>query len=201
MLRVFVICLTLSLPSLSAANTIVDTGPGTTNPFGFGNVVFTSAFAGKFTIIDSYVIQSIEGYFSNEYSQVAGTVDISIHDDGGSVPGAVRFGATTAPLAALAPVGWYGVFGLNQVLAPGTYWASFIPSMDTLGTMPGGVPVPLAGYAASTLGNPWISAGPINVGVRINGDRVTTTVPDSASTLSLLMCVALFGLAAQRLRS
>lgn len=203
-LRVLAICLTLSLPSQGAANPIVDTGtPSFDFPWGFGTVVFTGSFAGEFTIADSYVIQSIEGYFSNA-NGVAGTVDIAIHaDDGGNTPGTILFSASK-PMAAAAPLDWYGVFGLNQVLNPGTYWASFTPNAGIVGYMPGTAPTPLSEYAYATAGNPWLDLGPdyfdyVDVGVRINGDLVTTSVPDSTSTLSLFIGVALLGFVAHRL--
>ena len=199
-LRVLATCLTLSLPSLSAANPIVDTGtPSVADGFNFP-FNQTQYFAGEFTIVDSYVIQTIEGYFGNSLFGSASTVDIAIHADGGNTPGAIKFMAST-PLAALAPLGWYGVSGLNQILTPGTYWASFKPSSGISGTMPGVAPNPLSEYAFAT-STGWVDQGPnindhIGLGVRINGDLVS--VPDSTSTLSLLMGVALLGFVAQRL--
>jgi hypothetical protein len=206
-LRALAVCLTLSLPSQSAASTIVDTEtPSGAYPFGFSyEHVFTQYFAGKFTILDTYAITGIEGFFSNRIGTTAGaagTVDVALHAhvNDGNIPGAILFSAST-PLAAGALPDWYGVFGLNHVLAPGTYWASFTPSLTILGTMPGAVPNPMDSYAQASGGSPWLNIGAdFGVGVRIEGDLVPTSVPDSGSTLSLFLAVALAGVATQRLR-
>lgn len=212
-LRVLAVCLTVSLPSQGAAGTIVDTGtPSGDNPWGFGLGVFHQYFAGEFTIADAYAITSIEGYFGNQHG-TDGTVDIAIHDDdGGYMPGTILFSAST-PLDGGALIDWYGVSGLNHVLTPGTYWVSFIPSQEVSGSMPGTAPNPLLHYAQGASPNGWMDPldfvwkddpfyfDYVDVGIRINGDRVSTSVPDSASTLGLFLGVALVGLVAQRFRS
>jgi hypothetical protein len=189
-------CITLSLPSPSAANTIVDTGtPSTATLWTFAPWQY---FAGEFTVADAFILQTIEGYFDNRYSAFAGTVDIAIHDDGGDVPGATLFVATTPVVGAFAPLDWYGVSGLNWELAAGTYWASFKPSSGLInGTMPGFAPHPLSNYANSLveLDHVWQGDDTPGIGLRINYQAV----PDSTSTLSLFMGVALLGFVAQRL--
>jgi hypothetical protein len=200
MLGVFVTCLILSLPSPSAATPIVDTGTPSGGPeWFFGGVEGSwQHFAGKFTILDPYTIQSIEGYFSNQFTDDAGTVDIAIHEDGANAPGAILFSATT-PMDGRALLGWYGVFGLNQVLGPGTYWASFKPSDGMFGVMPGTPLTPMVDYAISNESTyDYNNHGArFAVGVRITDD--VASVPDSTSTLSLFMGVALLGFVAQRL--
>jgi len=206
-LRVLAVCLTLSLPSQSAASTIVDTGtPSGVFQWGIGTDVFTYYFAGEFTISDAYAITSIEGFFSNAHG-TGGTVDIAIHADGGNIPGAILF-SESKPMGAGVLIDWHGVFGSNHILAPGTYWASFTPSLGIYGRMPGVAPNsgpnPVIHYASGTDENGWL-VNPdepsyydyLGVGVRIQGDLVPT-VPDSGSTLSLFVGVALVGLAAQR---
>jgi len=199
-LRVLTVtCLTLSLPSQSAAATIVDTGTPlvqlAVNTWAFGPSQY---FAGGFTTTDSFVIQSIEGYFgATDFSGTgigSGTVDIAIHADGGNnAPGAVLFLATMS-LAVVDSLDWYGVFGLNQVLAPGTYWASFKP-IGIGGIMPGTAPNPLTEYATGT-GFPnfdyfWLPNAPnqrdnLALGVRINGDPVLAAPVPEPGTLTML---------------
>ena len=199
-LRVLVACLALSLPSQSTANTIVDTGtPVITSQWSFNTSQY---FAGEFTITDAYLITGVEGYFSNQFSPSLGSVDIAIHADGGNTPGAILFTAST-PLAANAPLAWYGV-SLNQVLASGTYWASFKPSSSTNGIMPGTAPNPMGEYAQANGAYAWQNLGAnyfdyLDVGVRIYGDKVLASVPDSTSTLGLFIGVVLLGFVAQRL--
>ena len=199
-LQVLATWFALSVPSPSAANPIVDTGTPSGAPawtFHFGQY-----FAGEFTIADVTVIQTIEGYFDNfdAYNGLAGTVEIAIHADGGDIPGAVLFMAETPEIAAFAPLGWYGVSGLNQPLGPGTYWASFNPKSGFVrGSMPGTAPNPLSNYASNLaeLEHVWQDADTAGIGLRINYEPV----PDSTSTLSLGIGVALLGLVAQRLRT
>jgi len=190
------VCISLSLPLQSEANTIVDTG----TPSGATLWTFWYAqyFAGEFTIADTHVIQTIEGYFSNHYSGLPGTVDIAIHTDGGDIPGAILFQGTTPEVGAGAPLGWYGVSGLNQLLTPGTYWASFKPSSGFIyGSMPGFAPNPLSEYANALveLDYEWQGDDTPGIGLRINYEPV----PDSTSTLSLFIGVALLGVVASRL--
>ena len=199
-LQVLATSFALSVASPSAANPIVDTGtPSGAPAWGFH---FGQYFAGEFTIADVTVIQTIEGYFDNAYAYngLAGTVEIAIHADGGDIPGAVLFMAETPPIAAFAPLDWYGVSGLNQTLGPGTYWASFNPKSGLVrGTMPGTAPNPLSNYAnnLAEVEHVWQDSDNLGIGLRINYE----TVPDSASTLSLFMGVALMGLITQRLRT
>ena len=196
-LLVFATCLALSVPLQSAASSIVDTGtPSGSTLWGFHSGQY---FAGEFTIGDTHVIQTIEGYFDNHASGFAGAVDIAIHADGGDIPGAILFMATTPEVAAFAPLGWYGVSGLNQLLTPGTYWASFNPSSGLVnGSMPGFAPNPLSHYANNLveLNHVWNGDDTVGIGLRINYEPV----PDSTSTLTLLIAVALLGSIAQRLR-
>ena len=197
-LRVLAItCLTLSVPSLSVANPIVFTGTPSDNP-GAGFYI-SQYFAGEFTILDSYLVLTIEGYFGNQDGTASGTVDIAIHEGGGNLPGDILFTSTTS-LAAHAPLGWYGLSGVGWELAPGTYWASFRPSESINGSMPGGVEFPMAKYAAGVTDTPyaWFNTN-ADFGVLIDGRQVNASVPDSSSTLSLFMGVALLAFVAQRL--
>jgi len=195
-LRVLAVtCLALSLPSQSSANPIVYTGEPSDNP---GATFYSGQyFAGQFTITDSYLVLTVEGYFGNELGSASGTVDIAIHEGGDNLPGSVLFTSTTS-LVDEAPLGWYGLSGVGWTLAPGTYWASFLPSASINGSMPGGVASPMTKYAAGVGDTPYaFVATNYKVGVLIDGRLAS--VPDSTSTLSLFMGVALLGLIAQRL--
>lgn len=200
-LQLLAACFALSVPSPSAANSIVDTGTPSGAPlwsFHFGQY-----FAGEFTIADATLIQTIEGYFDNYNSGFAGTVEIAIHADGGDIPGDILFTAETPAIAAFAPLGWYGVSGLNKPLGPGTYWASFNPKSGLVnGSMPGLAPNPLSNYASrhAETNFEWqddeaLGFASPDVGLRINYEPV----PDSTSTLSLFVGVAMLGLVAHRL--
>jgi hypothetical protein len=92
-------------------------------------------FAAEFTIASSYAINSIEGYISNDgFLAKTGTVLAEIYRDGGDSPGERLFSSaftlggpgTTNP----SLKGWYGAFGLNWVLIPGTYWVALVPDSN-----------------------------------------------------------------------
>jgi hypothetical protein len=106
-----------------------------------------------------------------------------------------------------APKAWYGVSDLNQILTPGTYWASFKPTSSAFfAVMPGDAPSPMSEYAQGSGAYAWEDNGAdfydnLDVGVRINGDLVPASVPDSTPTLSLFVGVALLAFAAERLRT
>lgn len=208
MLRVaisLVMMVMLCFPIMTSAATIVDTGtPDESNPWAFLDWQY---FAGEFSTTDTHTVQSIEGFFGNEFSSESGQVTIGIHADGGARPGALLF-SSTINMAAFAPLGWWGV-SVNQLLGPGTYWASFIPSPEISGSMPGTAPSPLEEYAqgcsststtqcfsfASTVDGwydvPADSFDYLDVGVRINGEL--QAVPDSTTTFGLMLIVMLVG--------
>ena len=69
--------------------------------------------------------------------------------------------------------------------------------------MPGEAPTPMSEYASANGAYAWNLVPNyfdyLDVGVRINGDKVLAAVPDSTSTLGLFIGVALLGFVAQRL--
>jgi hypothetical protein len=177
-----IILATLSVASPAEAAPIVDTGtPNNTISWSFSPNQY---FAGEFSIAGTYQIQSVEGYLSNAFSTSAGTVTVAIWTDGGNTPGTTLFSSTFA-LAASAPVAWYGVSGLNQVLSPGTYWVSFAPSSSIAGAMPCCAPNPLGEYGQNSNQAGWQDLGPnafdyLELGIRINAEPVAA-VPEPAS--------------------
>lgn len=198
--RLMMALATLAFATSSSADTIVDTGTPDGNPTTNWAFADWQYFAGEFSTSTSYVVQSVEGYFSN-FSGTAGQVTVGIHTDGGTKPGALLF-SSSVDLAGDAPLGWWGV-SVNQLLGPGTYWASFIPSATVNGAMPGTAPNPLQEYALGNV-NGWVDVSPdvydfVAVGVRINGELLA--VPDSTSTLQLMCMVGLVAIFALRWRA
>jgi hypothetical protein len=187
----------------TAAGTIVDTGTPS-DPFVAGSFRIGQYFGGQFTITDSYHLQTIEGYFSNDsINNAAGSVTIGVHSIGpfNSPDPTTLLYSAVINMAAGAPLGWYGVTGSNYLLGPGTYWTSFIPSAEIRGIMPGTVPFPLAEYAMGS-NDFWYSNVPnqrdhFALGLRINAE-LAPSVPDATSTLHLLVAVALVGMVARR---
>ena len=199
-LRAFVCCLMLSIPAVGAAGTIVDTG----TPIGGPNYSLSVGqyFGGEFTITDSYLITNVSGYFQTS----SGTIWISLHDDGGNVPGLV-IDHRKMPIGVFGDVdlAWHGS-DFNFVLARGTYWVSFRPEVGTSGIMPGTAPNPMNEYAQGSLllGVPtWHDFGADNrdflgVGMRVSGEKIIASVDDSTSTWSLLIGGALLLTAAHK---
>jgi hypothetical protein len=198
--RLLMFLAALSVAPQGQAATIVDTGTPTVLPNSNWSFDPGQYFAGEFSTTDTYTVQGVEGYFSNQLSiHSSGVVTIGIHADGGNIPGALLF-SSTVNLAAGA-VGWFGV-SFNQLLGPGTYWASFTPSPGILATMPGRAPNPLAEYALGQYGG-WLDRGAdswddLDLGIRVSGDL--QAVPDSTTTLELMIIVGLLGVVVQRWR-
>lgn len=146
----------------------------------------------------SYVINSIEAYFSNSSS--TGSVDFAIHSDNGNVPGSILY--TTSQTYGAQPLGWHGVTGLGWTLGPGTYWVSFKPDANINGSMPGTAPNPLDEYAQAGGDYGWQDQGAnffdyLDIGVRIDATTLIN-VPEPATTA--LLGLGLIGFAAVRRR-
>jgi len=181
---------------VTAANavTIVDTGtPDGSINFGFWS---GQSFGGRFSISDPYAITSIEGYFSNvdsRFDSPAGFVELNLHLDDGAgsgiePPGTVLY-STLISLDANAPLDWYGAFGLNWSVDPGTYWVTLIPDSSIDGIQPGYVPNPMDYYVRCDFENcSHGSAGEHMVGFRIDAAviPIPATLPLMVGGLGLL---------------
>jgi hypothetical protein len=130
--------------SLPAWAYIIETGTPT-GPFSSSTVISKNQFlAGEFTINQAETIGSIEIFTDSVWG---GDFRIAIYDDdavAGETPGTLRY-SSIYPLVTNFSYDWRGVFGLNWVLNPGTYWVSFE------------VPEYSSGETGSL--NPWIQFG------------------------------------------
>lgn len=191
-LRTAILAVLSPLPATAAY--IVDTGAGINGP----PWTFEAAqyFAGEFSIGTWQTLHSIEGHYSN-IEDAPGSVTIRLHQDGGNIPGSVLF-SQTHELPGGSSLDWYGVFGLNWLIGPGTYWVSFEPDASIKGIHPGKAPNPMDEYAQHS-GGDWLDRGLnyfdyLDLGMRIDA----TGIPEPA-TLTLAGA-GLAGMAAARRR-
>lgn len=200
--------------SVAQASPIVDTGTPTGTDVWRLN--FFEYYAGSFTTTDTVVVQSLEGYFSNDGIATPGLMDIAIHAPSGQADGYIPLEQTVlfttrVEIDALAPLDWYGAFGLDWLLPAGQYWVSFRPTpppvgQGVVGTMPGTAPHPLDNYLYSfTRDSPQFSYDPYYqwddipvdaLGVRING----VAVRDTTFTLPIVVVWLVTLVIAHRLR-
>ena len=161
------------------AGCLVNTGPsvgGTGTNYSFNS---RQQFAGEFTVTKSSVITNIMGWFGIGQNSPPGEVRISLHADGGNVPGATLYSQSFAPdpnwisfhFGAEPDPNpkWQGISDLNWTIQPGTYWASFAPDQNYSGLMPGQVEKPMDNYAVNQ-GSGWKPLDAPGVGVQLSGD-------------------------------
>lgn len=180
---VAVIAVAGAKPALAAC--IVDTGPGLTG----GGVNFSldsrQYFAGEFTVAKNSTIDNIMGWLGIGRSNSGGSVRVSLHSDGGDVPGAALFSKSFTPdpnYIAFFPenpdpnIRWQGVSDLNWSVTAGTYWASFVPDQNFSGFMPGGAPMPLDHYASNNGFGGWQpnTSSNLGLGIRVGGEPTST---------------------------
>jgi hypothetical protein len=169
------LALGLSFASPASAALIVDTGAGAGNPawlVGTQGTV-TQWVSGEFTVGTSQYVSSVEGWMFG--IGAADVVRAVIYTDGGETPGSQLFSTTFNVGAA---TGWYGSFGLNWLLGPGTYWIAFEadPGTATVG-MPSPSIDPLINEAFwQAQAGAWFQADTLDIGVRINGLPEPSTV-------------------------
>jgi hypothetical protein len=172
----------------SLAGTIVDTGTPPLGQPGGPALYPYQGLAGQFAISQNTTITSVEGFMS--FGIGGGSMTVSIFGDNNSNPffpipdntntlHSGSFNATSSVQDA-----WMGLSGLNWNLTAGTYWLGFTTN-DAWGWMPDSAPSPLSGYAFTSGGN-WNSANYLKLGIRINGDPTTQSVPEGSSSLVLL---------------
>ena len=170
-LQKIIACATMAFASMAGhAAYIVDTGG---NPGGTSwSFDVDQYFAGEFSIGSAHTINSVEGFY--QHNTGSGNVSISLHADGGNIPGTVLFSSSHA-FGGNTALDWHGVFGLGWNVGPGTYWVSFEPDGFVGGIHPGDAPNPLLEYAQNNgvSGGGWQDAGAdffdyLDVGIRID---------------------------------
>ena len=140
--------------SASSAATIVDTGPGVPSifePYTNLNVRSGTRIAGQFVIRDTYVVESIEGWFGDgglTSSTAAGEITFSIYDQLNGFPNALVDSRTiSSPM--LGKDQWFGASSLDWLLPPGEYWVAYeVPDYSTFRAITvQNAPFPLLSYA------------------------------------------------------
>jgi hypothetical protein len=180
----------LFLPIQALATTIVDTGSGKLyGGWGLGGASVQN-LSSEFNLTQDFVINSIEGWMDLTINQKG---HIAIYTDAGEIPGTELYSTAFFPNNYLAS--WQGVYGLEWVLATGTYWVAFESRQgDSLNARMGYPSIkPLGNEAVSNIYTsntykPWDS---LDIGVRINGEFAA---PIPEPNAAILMVVGLIGL-------
>lgn len=120
---------TLLATSNASASYIFDTGAGDPTAGGFA-LSPEQSLAGQFTLTDSYIIDSVEGWF-NRYipgsgNQAPRTATAAIYTDDGAFPGTpIYHQQFTIDNPTNEANAWDGAYNINWALDPGTYWLVF----------------------------------------------------------------------------
>jgi predicted outer membrane repeat protein len=180
-----------------AQTAIVDTGPGDSSGIGapslFNNNLGFQHLGGRFTLAQTTVIGTVEGWMATP----GGTLQARIRSNIANQPGTVLHTASQ-PVPFSGTFGWTSFTGLSWSLPAGTYWVTFEPLNPTpgFGSMPIGAPNPLAGYSFLSDGNPgWNSLSPgQTLGIRIftpGGGPPVLAVPGDHATIQAAINAAL----------
>ena len=153
----------------AAAAILVDTGTPTSGAS--YSMVSTQSLAGLFTLSEQTLITSVQGFIGSNFN-ANGSIAIysgGVNPDFGSLLFSANYAIfSTAFVSGPVPGTWQGVFGVNQILAAGQYWAVF-GSDSPNGRMFLSAPNPLSQYAAQIPGG-WNQLGSqAGLGVRIDG--------------------------------
>ncbi len=189
---------------------VVDTGPGFNIGGGaslYDDRPLTTGYqslAAAFTVAAAQdTITSVQGWMNWAYG---GVITLSVRTVFNDLPGAVLHSTRVAlPATPMNVPDWRGVGGLNWQVQAGDYWLVFEGSPGAgFGSLPGGAPNPLAGYASSpgVLGTEWMNADALGFGVRINTtpEPPPVPVPEPAAALLLLGGLAVVAGAVRRRR-
>lgn len=183
------------------SETLVDTGAGGTefvgSPalFGYSDPGYFQYWAGEFTLMDAYTIESVSGWMGG---MAIGGIDIKLYADGGEVPGAELFSQSFVAATYTFDPRWENFQGLNWNVGAGTYWVAFEPQpLDMYGsgfstTMLVGAPSPLSGYAISNEGSSgYRTENGFTLGFRVEGTAAAVPEPESyALMLAGVMLIA-----------
>lgn len=160
-----------------AAAALIDTGTPTSGAS--YSMVSTQSLAGLFTLSEQTLITSVQGFIGSNFN-ANGSIAIysgGVNPDFGSLLFSANYAIfSTAFVSGPVPGTWQGVFGVNQILAAGQYWAVF-GSDSPNGRMFLYAPNPLSQYAVQTSGG-WTQLGSqAGLGVRIDGIARPGVIP------------------------
>jgi len=188
-MRNYFIAVCLMFTGSVQAAYIVNTGTGGTASTGLV-VNFSQFLAGQFTLTDSYIIKSVEGWFGPNSE---GTITAVIYNSDVVLPGSELFSQQFL-IDSPSPddYAWDGAFGLSWALDPGTYWLAFEgrPGDMGWGWMPGEAPDPLSIYAIKPNQPDWEPLFGDHLGMRINAVPVPAAAILFASGFLGLIAVA-----------
>lgn len=179
------------------ADLIVDTGSNAQGITWTWNS--SQNFSGLFTTTQDWNINSIEAFVSN-HNGVTGDINVAIWSSAGNTPLAILFEATGS-IELGAEADWYGVTGLSELLAAGTYWVSATPGVGVAGAHYGGAPNPLDAYNQRETDGDWQwdfnnPGDHLEIGFRIGA--TATSVPEPSSIA--LLALGMIGLASRRFK-
>lgn len=169
------IMLSSTLPGISQASLIVDTGPGMGSQYLLN---YQQWLAAEFTIDQSYNITGVSGWIR---TVVEGDVTFSLYTDGGNLPGSILYSSTIS--LGLSDPQWETISGLNWEISAGSYWIAFTTSDEIYrGTMPGQAPNQLGNEAhTGVYPDVWYDSSDDNNGIGVMIDADLTPVPAPAA--------------------
>jgi hypothetical protein len=179
---------------------LIDTGPGrAAAQAGDKTLSTTQHLAAQITLDGSEKVVNIEGWIA--YLSFSGTlpVEVFVYGDAGEFPDSTdvywqqQFFVPSAGVVIPYPADWFGVYGIELNLPPGTYWVAFgLPTNDFgSGVMP---PTPLQELDNYAFGNPasgpsgaWTGDDTLNIGLVVTVPEPSTLMQLGAGALGLLV--------------
>ncbi|WP_294331275.1 PEPxxWA-CTERM sorting domain-containing protein [uncultured Sphingomonas sp.] len=183
---------TLAWTGTAQADTIIDTGPGSTTIFDARSITSTRAIAGFFELNNATTVNGVFGWIGgNEGARLTA----NIYSEIDFVPATLLHSTS---FVNTGTIGWQGSDSLNWKLDPGTYWVVFSAADENKSFMPNGAADPLVAYLRGNSDNGWLRLSDTDaLGVRLTG--VTGgAVPEPASWA---MMIGGFGLAGGAIRT